>query len=286
MKFSQRIGRRPIRQSLQLESIDDDLKHKLWNHIYLYFLSNLTHWYSDLREDRVTFLQVTWHRFFVLPIDTIPQECSDIVERIRSWYYAAQWFEIFDFIEFLADYSKRNMGDQFAYPVNLALEEEMSGYRLIEHQVTPITDEHELREIESAIENTRKSALSPVAQHFANALDKLADRKNPDFRNSIKESISAVESLAKLTARLPKAELGDALKALDKKVPIHGALKQAFLSMYGYTSDGDGIRHAMTEQSSCDFEDAKFMLVACAAFTNYLIVKTQKAGISLSGGGA
>jgi hypothetical protein len=64
-------------------------------------------------------------------------------------------------------------------------------------------------------------------------------------------------------------------------VGLHSALKKGFSSIYGYTSDNDGIRHALTQDSNCDQEDAKYMLVSCSAFVNYLIVKATKSGISI-----
>ncbi|MBY0098678.1 hypothetical protein [Mesobacillus maritimus] len=72
-------------------------------------------------------------------------------------------------------------------------------------------------------------------------------------------------------------------KVLEERlgVQMHGALREGFLKIYGYTSDGDGIRHALIEEPSLSFEDAKFMLVACSAFVNYLVVKSEKAGITL-----
>ena len=112
-------------------------------------------------------------------------------------------------------------------------------------------------------------------------MDKLSDRKEPDYRNSIKESISAVESIAQLVSKSPGATLGDALKVIDKHVDIHPALKKGFLAIYGYTSDSDGIRHALLDAPTCGFEDAKYMLVSCSAFVNYLIAKATNAGISL-----
>jgi len=51
------------------------------------------------------------------------------------------------------------------------------------------------------------------------------------------------------------------------------------MAIYGYTSDEGGIRHAMLEEKIIDFEDAKFMLVSCSAFINYLIMKSTKSGI-------
>ena len=49
--------------------------------------------------------------------------------------------------------------------------------------------------------------------------------------------------------------------------------------MWTYTSDEHGIRHALLEESDLTFEDAKFMLVSCCAFVNYLKAKSVKAGI-------
>ena len=95
------------------------------------------------------------------------------------------------------------------------------------------------------------------------------------YRNSIKESISAVESACNITTG-SKATLGQALKALDDKTKVHPALRNAFSSLYGYTSDADGIRHGLLEEANLDFADAKFMLVVCSAFTNYLRSKASK----------
>ena len=71
------------------------------------------------------------------------------------------------------------------------------------------------------------------------------------------------------------------MKVLTDKIELHTALQQAFKKLYGYTSDADGIRHALLEEASLDFEDAKFMLVACSAFVNYLKIKASKVGIQL-----
>jgi len=110
-------------------------------------------------------------------------------------------------------------------------------------------------------------------------LDMLADRFSPDYRNSIKESISAVESVAQIITDDSFATLGSALKVIERKGTMHPALKASLSSLYGYTSDADGIRHAMLKASSLCFIDVKFMLVACSAFINYLIKKAQDASI-------
>ena len=99
----------------------------------------------------------------------------------------------------------------------------------------------------------------------------MSNKTNPDYRNSIKESISSVESLAKQISKKNTATLGDALKELEKSKKLHPSLKNAFNSLYGYTSDAEGIRHALLKESNLTKADARFMLVCCSAFVNYAI---------------
>ena len=71
-----------------------------------------------------------------------------------------------------------------------------------------------------------------------------------------------------------KSTLGEALNKLEKSNNLHSALKKSFSALYGYTSDEGGIRHALTENDrEVDFHEAKFLLVTCSAFINYLISK-------------
>ena len=75
--------------------------------------------------------------------------------------------------------------------------------------------------------------------------------------------------------------MGQVLKKLkENNVKLHPALEKAYEAMYGYTSDKDGIRHSLSEESALGFEDAKFMLVSCSAFINLLIEKTAKANLN------
>jgi len=64
--------------------------------------------------------------------------------------------------------------------------------------------------------------------------------------------------------------LGKLVDGLD----IHPALKKAFSNLYGWTSDDAGIRHPKSKEPlSCDEPEARYMLVTCSAFINYLIAK-------------
>ena len=73
------------------------------------------------------------------------------------------------------------------------------------------------------------------------------------------------------------ATLGKMLKRLeDRGLVIHASLKGAFEKLYGYTSDSNGVRHAGDIGGPAStFEEAKFMLVSCCAFINYLIAVSE-----------
>lgn len=147
---------------------------------------------------------------------------------------------------------------------------EYVGYRFINKLISPITDEVELNAITESMQNENDI----VKEHFEKAHRLLVDRDCPDYENSIKESISGVEAMCEIItgARGGQTTLGNMLKTLEAKgVAIHGALKSAFNILYGYTSDANGIRHAGDiGGESSTFEEAKFMLVSCCAFVNYL----------------
>jgi hypothetical protein len=118
-----------------------------------------------------------------------------------------------------------------------------------------------------------------VQEHIRAALACLSDRENPNYRNAIKESISAVESVCKLVGG--EKTLGAALKAIRDKIQLHPALEKGFNALYGYTSDEGGIRHALLAESTVDSTDARFMLVACSAFVNFIIAKASGAEIKI-----
>ena len=108
--------------------------------------------------------------------------------------------------------------------------------------------------------------------HINKAIELFSNKQSPDYENVIKESITAVETMCSIIVG-NKTTLGEALKELeDNGVNIHPSLKTAFSKLYGYTSDGNGIRHAGDiGGKNSTFSEAKFMLISCSAFVNYLI---------------
>lgn len=286
--FSQRKGLKPIKNVMQIDSMDKDLRNSLWSALLIHYWEYMKHKYSlssegrkVFRDDIITLCEILWMGYFKSPIDTLSIHWEEIYKRLRTYFFECKWFEVYDFIEFVANYFPatypyENTNTEFIDICNTILKREMSAYRFVGGRIVQITSEEEISEIEEAL---NKSFFEPVNVHLREALDKISDRKSPDYRNSIKESISSVEALCNFITKKPKATLGNALREIEKKVDIHKALKSAFSSLYGYTSDAQGIRHALMDVPNLDFEDAKFMLVACSAFINYLIPKASKAGI-------
>lgn len=150
--------------------------------------------------------------------------------------------------------------DNFVKILNSTFKRLDYAYRVVYDQIVEITDQEEIMAIEEAIRQT-----STVKIHLENALKHLSSRPKPDYRNSIKESISAVEALCREITG--ETTLGPALKALEKKgVRIPRFLRAGIEKLYIYTNDSKtGIRHALMDEAEVPtFDEAKFMLVTCS----------------------
>jgi len=279
--FSQRKGLKPIKNKMQIESMDADLRNRLWNALTVCYWNKVKADWLNYPENKgiLTLFNKLWHNYFKYPLDTLSNLWDRTYQMIRKYFFECAWHEAYSFIEFVANnYPDKTVNRQFMDFCDSVLESEVSAYRFVGGRITQITSEEEISGIEQAL----ATPLTPVRAHLERALDLLSDKKSPDYRNSIKESISAVESICIITTGDTKATLGQCLKEIESKVGLHPALKNAFSNLYGYTSSAEGIRHALLDEPKLSFEDAKFMLVSCSTFVNYLISKASKAGIKLN----
>lgn len=279
--FSQRKGLKPVKSTLQVESMDSDLRIGLWNALDIHYWREVSFYrgifYEETDPVMRELIKRLWLNYFKSPLDSLSHSWSEVYGHIRTYFFNCAWNEVYDFIEFVASaYPITSINERFMWYANTILEREVAAYRFVENRIVEITSKEEIAEVEQAAQ--AGDVMRPAALHIQRALGLLADRKSPDYRNSIKESISAVESACKMLTKQPKGGLADALKELNARVGLHPALEQAFLKLYGYTSDADGIRHALMDEPILGFEDAKFMLVACSAFVNYVVAKTAKIG--------
>lgn len=267
LSFSQRKGLKPISEVIQIESMNEELRNSIWNALdntlwssykFLIRANNLSNIF--------TLSDYLWDTYFKKPVDTIPEYGTDILAAIRNYFFETNWNEVYDLLEAIAKYCDL-INEPIYDHLNRVLERELSGYRFVNKQLTDIVNEQEIEMLESALKDSR---FKGVSKHLQRALELYSDRKSPDYRNSIKDSILAVESIAKVVSDNPKATLGDALKVIEKKGLLHKALKEGFEKLYGYTNDADGIRHAMLEEDNLTADDARYFLLSCTSFVNYL----------------
>ena len=283
MGFSERNGYKPLREIIQIENIDNDLKTALWN-AYKRSIDRAGSFDDDYFNSIDAYnlyplYMAYWDYIFKKPIDDIPDTVQDSTNQIREYFFnQLKWYEIYEFIELTISYfpstAPLKYKAAFITFTNRALEQENSAYRIINEQIIKITSEQEIQSIKQALEST--NPYSGVQQHLNQALQLMSHRQNPDYRNSIKESISAVEGMCRIISGDKNDSFKKALAKIETKHQLHSSLKEGFNKLYSYTSDADGIRHAMLEESNLSYIDAKFMLVACTNFINYLIDKTKE----------
>ena len=260
-----------------------ELRNRLWNLLTSYYWEKGSNLFNDfLLTNMTVFMKNLWHNHFKLDFSRLGDRWTPILEMLSKYYFKCDWYAVYDFIEFVANnYPDEQTNMQFVEACNYVLESDLSAYRFVGKQITQITSKEEIAEIDEALVTPFKT----VNTHLESALNLLSDRKSPDYRNSIKESISSIEALSRIVTGDNKATLGKALDKIERegKIELHGALKKAFDSLYGYASSAEGIRHALglLEEPNLSFEDAKFMLVSCSAFINYLIAKASKAGLNI-----
>ena len=137
--------------------------------------------------------------------------------------------------------------------------------------IVPRSSEESGAATQQAIETIEQKGPAGAKTHLRSAAEAINEQR---YADAVRESIHAVESVARTIDPEAGKTLGPALKSLEKEgVLNHRALKEAFSKLYGYTSDENGIRHALLEEGAAavDLDDAVFMFSACASFAAYLV---------------
>ena len=279
LTFSQAEGVDPLPKPVALGELTRNARNLLWEIVYRSLQESIEQdFYGDinLKDPWLSIL----YRYHVELISRAADEfvsdfhvhCHDIKKLILSGEYN----RIFDFLQFV-------LRNQFA----------PDGFResikdiLKEHTAYTIIDDHPsivpiaLPEQRKSIEETFQSLAVGPFEAARNHLRKSAEHINKgDFAGSIRESVHAVESVARRLNADAAMSLTPALDTLSNKISIHLAFKKGIESFYGYASDEDGIRHAeIKKDTDVDMEDALFMFGACASFAAYLVNKARKAGL-------
>lgn len=273
-KASNVIIREQITPEIQnaICSCYDHLKHNLNSMTTMYEESSYVKLEAYLWE---FFLNKRASEFYISGFKYHIVSTAYIEDKNNEWFLKLNIIE--KGIEYLlsksqSNYKIANYTNLFIENLNSAFERLNFAYRIIEGKIVEITSEQEIKTIEIAIDNSARN----VKMHLNRALELYAQRPDGDYRNSIKESISAVEAFCR--EKTGENTLGKALNKLEKNgIVFPDVLKHAFDKLYAYTNQPDaGIRHALMDDTGVytpKAEEAIFMLVSCSAFINYLSKK-------------
>lgn len=270
--FADRNNVHPLNTTMQYEDLDDRTRTAIVNMINALYNATFEDLYGN--EERTLFWRTILSEVYSQQIDWAPSVSyreDKMFDIINSTISEDDYSNVLSVVEYIARRLQEMVTKLYKQinifsTLNKLFEKEFVGYRFVDGYIVRITSEVEINQIEEAIAVRRNK----VNEHLEKALLLLSDRECPDYENSIKESISAVEAMCN-DINGKKSTLGEALKILKKGNHIHPSLEAAFEKLYGYTSDASGIRHAgQIGGQNATFEEAKFMLVACSGFVNYL----------------
>ena len=272
LTFSQAHGYAELPQPLKLEELSDEARTRLWSLLYRY----VSHpsgrvlnkgWDATLRALHVYFLG--------LPLDEFKGATSDFVSTYKPIFLNGPFFKVFDLLQAIMRLSSCPPG--LIRSIAMIFEQCRLAYVIdTKSPVTifPAATEEEGKSVLRAIAELGNAGLRGAVSHLRQASDCI---NQGDYPGAVRESIHAVESTARQID--PKAKrLDQALKSLEGAGGLHPALKQAFSKLYGYTSDEQGIRHALIDnpQANVGQDEAVFMLGACASFSSYLARKHRQ----------
>jgi hypothetical protein len=278
LSFEQAEGAAALPTQLQLKALSKELRAVLWYVIHG-SIQRETHQVGPEGNQRLGDWEAIVFSKHIFRdhgmADEFDVDASTLTLEVKKIMSEGSYLEVFGFLQFVLRHPKCPY--QFAEDIEKALKHGKAAYRVLdESTIIPIASEAEGVAIERAFVDLAASEFDGARSHLSNAGSEVTAG---NYASSTRESIHAVESVARTLA--PSGMLKDAPSKLEKSAAIHRALKNGFLSIYGYTNDEKGIRHPLLDDPSANVDepDAIFMLGACASFISYMIHKARLAGM-------
>ena len=273
LTFSQANGYEELPQPLKLEEISDGARTLLWSVLFNFVKQeSYGHRVNGNWRTILVFLHVRYHE---RPVDEFDGSMTKFIDRYKQRFMSGRFNKIFDLL--LAIMRHPECPEEFIRLVSVAFKESRLAYVVDTSSPVTIYPSATREEGEAVLQATAElgaAGLSGAVNHLRKAADCIHQGDPP---GAVRESIHAVESTARSFD--PKAKtLEPALRSLEAAGGLHPALKQAFSNLYGFTSDEQGIRHALTDnpQANVGQDEAVFMLGACASFSSYLARKHRR----------
>ena len=274
LTFSQAQGYEEPPRLLALEKLSDDTRRLLGDLFYTNIPRRTgPHTYARELEGHWRAIALELHRFYwkrpFEEFDRHPRvfldQCKDVVLQGDIPFN-----EVFDFLQMIMRHRQCPPG--FIRQVQKIFERCRLAYfidTIGSPTIFPMATRQEGVTIREAMGTLNEAGLTGSEAHLRKAAELI---NQCDWSGSIRESIHAIESVARILASDEVNSLRAALNSLEKDHPVHPALREGFNKLYGYTSDEQGIRHALIDRpdSPSGRDEALFMLSACASFASYL----------------
>ncbi|HEX4084169.1 MAG TPA: hypothetical protein VHY22_04605 [Chthoniobacteraceae bacterium] len=206
-------------------------------------------------------------------------EYPNIDGEVQMLLAGTEWFQVYDFIEAIADrlpfgrFNPLNFGEnpeltQFTEKLNAAFRKKGVGWQLVNRRIQIRGAES----FETAVRQSREGLVATgrnVASHeIDQALADLSRRPNPDVTGAIQHGMAALECLARDVSGDTKLTLGELLKKHPNLFPP--PLDQGISKIWGYASDKG--RHLREGQPPHEHE-AQLIVGLASVLTSYLLKK-------------
>ncbi|EPY4136474.1 AbiJ-NTD4 domain-containing protein [Klebsiella variicola] len=212
---------------------------------------------------------------------------TSALEVLRNLVMGMPWYRFYDMVETVAEKLIDNddtftwgspKNESYSYSayrqrVNELFSEYKVDWRMNEtgllESPLPLFLEEKLRSTEEKLADRFEPARTHYVKARAYALG-----AHRDAENSIKESVSAIESVCR-TFYPDACTLGDALKLMRKDGSVSPMLITVIEKFYAYANAEPAVRHGSDKASSVLEHDAELALHFAAAFIRTLILRKE-----------
>ncbi len=266
LTFKEAEGLVPLPSQLNLRKTSPTLRARLYGVVHDRLLKDRDNYSANLREKSLAVMRHYCINKLGMMADELPRHRSKWLEYAKANYQADDYGKVFDFTQiFLRLMQEEDLSRQVSH----ILQDERAAYRLVDGDtIMPMSSEEEGAALNSALGALEAGELVGPRKHLVTAGARLTEG---DYADSVRESLHAVESLAR--SKTGKSKFSDALRELHNQIPMHGSFRAALEKLYGYASDEPGVRHSNSEQGEAKVteRDALFVLGVCASFITYLL---------------
>ena len=206
-------------------------------------------------------IQVALGRYYKKPESQINTNYILVVRDMESIIMGHDFNQVLDFIEIIIEENviPKNVG----LKIGGLFEKHGAAYRLdfssTPYRFVPSASKEQNESTQHALQTLHEGNMDGATTHLRQAAEHI---NACQYADAITDCILAVESVARIIDPQSSATLGPALHSLEQTgVLNHPVLKQAFLKLYGYTDDEQGLRHALLDQDAAGvgLSEAVFM---------------------------